>query len=67
ASTAFNHLLTIPLVTVRMYSGDEEFPDEKEVIVSFGNIHDEKELERTETQFYVYDQDDSIFFRYFAK
>ena len=62
--TTFNHVLTIPLVTYRMYSGDEQYIDEKDSIGSFGDFHDETLMWVFEL--YVNDMEDSAFFKYFA-
>ena len=37
------------------------------MIGSFGNIIEEDELEVVQKQFFVYDYEDSVFFKYFAK
>jgi hypothetical protein len=36
-------------------------------IGSFGNINHEDQLEMVQTQFYVYNYEDTIFFKYLAK
>ena len=50
-----------------MHHTDEVYEDETKLIGSFGNIIEESELDVVKKQFFVYDYEDSVFFKYFAK
>ncbi len=67
AYTTFNLMLYSSIMTVKIrVMGDTE-DDISHNIVSFGNIRKEDELEVIRTQFYVYDYEDTIFFKYLSK
>ena len=46
---------------------DETVIAEKDLIGSFGNIKHASELKTVKDQFFVYDYEDSVFFKYFAR
>ena len=50
-----------------MHFTDEPYVAEEDLIGSFGNIKQESELQTVKNQFFVYDYEDSVFFKYFAK
>lgn len=67
AYTTFNLLLYSSLMTVQVrLMGDTE-NDVAHNIESFGNIRKADEVEVINTQFFVYNYEDTIFFKYLAK
>ena len=63
-----NYILYTALISYQMHFTDEvNYEDEIHKIGSFGNIIEYDELEVIEKQFYVYDYEDTPFYKYFAK
>ncbi|MBR3031849.1 MAG: hypothetical protein IKH92_02395 [Clostridiales bacterium] len=63
-----NYMLYTGLISYQMHFTDEvNYIDEVHMIGSFGNIIEESELEVVQKQFYVYDYEDTAFFKYLAK
>ncbi len=67
AYTPGNYILYSALNSYQMHFTDEPYVAEQDLIGSFGNIKEESELQTVKDQFFVYDYEDSIFFKYFAK
>ena len=67
AYTPGNYILYSALASYQMHHTDEVYEDETKLIGSFGNIIEESELDVVKKQFFVYDYEDSVFFKYFAK
>lgn len=68
AYTPINHIFSNALISYQMHFTDiVNYEDEVHKIGSFGNIINEDELTTVQAQFYVYDYEDAIFFKYFAK
>ncbi len=67
AYTPGNQMLYSALTSYRMNFTDEPYEYEQDMIGSFGNILKEDQLEMVRTQFYVYDYEDTIFFKYLAR
>lgn len=67
AYTPGNYILYSALTSYPMNLSDEPTVAEKDLIGSFGNIKYASELQTVKDQFFVYDYEDSIFFKYFAK
>jgi len=67
AYTSVNFMLLAGLSSAQMHIlGDYEYDTSRDV-GSFGNIVKEEHLPVIKTQFYVYDYEDTLFFRYLAK
>ena len=62
-----NYIFYQGLITFQMHHTDAVFDDETKIIGSFGNINSEEELDMVKNQFYVYDYENSVFFKYLAK
>ncbi|MBR5057345.1 MAG: hypothetical protein IKX04_02145 [Clostridiales bacterium] len=67
AYTPGNYLLYSALTSYPLHLTDESYVAEKDLIGSFGNIKYASELQTVKDQFFVYDYEDSVFFKYFAK
>ena len=67
AYSSFNFMLTSTLFTTMIYAKLEPETDIKTSIVSFGDIRDEEHIDMVQRQFYIYDYEDSFFFKYLAK
>ena len=67
AYTSFNFMLTSTLLTSMTYMKLEPEADIKTGIESFGNINDEQYIVMVQAQFYVYDYENNVFFKYLAK
>ena len=67
AYTSINFILTSVLLTSMIYAKTEPEQDMTTGIVSLGDIRDEQYLEMVQVQFYVYDYENKIFFKVFAK
>ena len=67
AFTSFNFMLTSTLLTAMTYAKMEPETDIKTGIESFGNINDEQYIVMVQAQFYVYDYENNVFFKYLAK
>ena len=67
AFTSFNFMLTSTLLTFMTYAKMEPETDIKTGIESFGNINDEQYIVMVQAQFYVYDYENNVFFKYLAK
>ena len=67
ACTSFNFMLTSTLLTFMTYAKMEPETDIKTGIESFGNINDEQYIVMVQAQFYVYDYENNVFFKYLAK
>ena len=67
AYSSINLIIFHSIRTVQIrFMGQEEL-DVSHDIVSFGNIRKEDEVEVINTQFYVYNYEDTIFFKYLAR
>ena len=60
-------MLTSTLLTFMTYAKMEPETDIKTGIESFGNINDEQYIVVVQVQFYVYDYENNVFFKYLAK
>lgn len=67
AYTPGNYILYSSLTSYPMPFTDETVIAEKDLIGSFGNIKHASELKTVKDQFFVYDYEDSVFFKYFAR
>ena len=67
AYTPGNYILYSSLTSYPMPFTDETVIAEKDLIGSFGNIKHASELQTVKNQFFVYDYEDSVFFKYFAR
>ena len=67
AYTSFNFMLTSALLTSMTYLKLEPEADIKTGIESFGDINDEQYIVMVQAQFYVYDYENNVFFKYLAK
>ena len=67
AYTSFNFMLTSTLLTSMTYMKLEPEADIKTGIESFGDINDEQYIVMVQAQFYVYDYENNVFFKYLAK
>ena len=67
AYSSINFLITSVLFTSMIYMKMEPEQGMTTSIVSFGNIREEDNLEMVRVQFYVYDYEDKVFFKYLAK
>ena len=67
AYTPGNYLLYSALTSYPLHLTDASYVAEKDLIGSFGNIKYASELQTVKDQFFVYDYEDSVFFKYFAK
>ena len=67
AFTSFNFMLTSSLLTFMTYTKMEPEADIKTGIESFGDINDEQYIVVVQVQFYVYDYENNVFFKYLAK
>lgn len=67
AYTPGNYLLYSALTSYPLHLTDESYVAEEDMIGSFGNIKQASELQTVKDQFFVYDYEDSIFFKYFAR
>ena len=67
AYTPGNYILYSALNSYQMHFTDEPYVAEQDLIGSFGNIKEESELQTVKDQFFVYDYEDSVFFKYFAR
>ena len=67
AYSSFNFMLTSTLFTTMIYAKLEPETDITTGIVSFGDIRDEEHIDMVKRQFYIYDYEDSFFFKYLAK
>ena len=67
AYTPGNYILYSAITSYQMHFTDEPYVAEEDLIGSFGNIKQESELQTVKNQFFVYDYEDSVFFKYFAK
>ena len=67
AYSSINFLITSVLFTSMIYMKMEPEQNMTTGIESFGNIREEEYLEMVRVQFYVYDHEDKLFFKYLAK
>lgn len=67
AYTSINLLIMTALLTTRTYAKLEPEEDVTTDIGSFGDVRNEDYLEMVRVQFYVYDYEDTLFFKYLAK
>ena len=67
AYSSFNFMLTSTLFTTMIYAKLEPETDITTGIVSFGDIRDEEHIDMVKRRFYIYDYEDSFFFKYLAK
>ena len=67
AYTSLNLILYSSLMTVEVNFMGAEDEDISHDIVSFGNIRKEDQVEVINTQFFVYNYEDTIFFKYLAR
>ena len=67
AYTSFNLILYSSLMTFEVNFMGAEDEDISHDIVSFGNIRKEDQVEVINTQFFVYEYEDTVFFKYLAR
>lgn len=67
AYTSINFIITSTLFTSMIYLNMEPKQNMSTSIGSFGDIHEEEFVNLVKIQFYVYDYEDSPFFKYLAK